>query len=66
MAAIAFSWFYVREDNQNPWHARVRDVLEQNGGSQFLESMYNDLTSGLPSRPSTAVIHSRGGAIEET
>lgn len=58
--------FYARGDNQDPWHARVREIVEQNGGSQLLESMYDDLTRGLGSRPSTAAIHSRRGAIEET
>jgi predicted kinase len=57
--------FYAREDNNDPWHARVGEIVEQNGGSQLLESMYDGLTSGLHARPSTAVIHSRRGAIED-
>lgn len=58
--------FYARGDNQDPWHSRVKEIVEQNGGSELLTSMYDQLTSGLHSRPSTAIIHSRRGAIEET
>lgn len=58
--------FYARGDNQDPWHSRDRDIVEQSGGPQLLESLYTNLTSGLSSRPSAAVIPSRRGAIEET
>jgi predicted kinase len=58
--------FYAREDNQDPWHAKVMAIVEQNGGSQLLESMYSGLTSGLRARRSASVIHSRRGEIEET
>ncbi|MGO4254167.1 AAA family ATPase [Paenarthrobacter sp. TAF1] len=58
--------FYARGDNHDPWHARVTAIVEQNGGSQLLESMYSSLTSGLRLRRSASVIHSRRGEIEET
>ncbi|MFJ6537864.1 AAA family ATPase [Paenarthrobacter sp. NPDC091711] len=58
--------FYARGDNHDPWHAKVTAIVEQNGGSTLLESMYDSLTSGLHARPSALVIHSRRGEIEET
>lgn len=51
---------------QDPWHGQVREIVEQGGGSQLLESMYDDLIGGLLTRPSASVIHSCKGAIEET
>lgn len=58
--------FYARGDNHDPWHGKVTAIVEQNGGSTLLKSMYDSLTSGLHARPSASVIHSRRGEIEET
>ncbi|XAS67536.1 AAA family ATPase [Micrococcaceae bacterium Sec5.7] len=49
-----------------PWHEQIKAIVEQGGGSQLLESMYDDLVRGLRKRPSASVIHSSSGAIEET
>ncbi|MET3904132.1 hypothetical protein [Paenarthrobacter sp. 4246] len=59
-------WFYSRNDSDDPWHASVTAIVEQGGGRRLLESMYQDLTSGLDDRPSATVIPSRRGHIEET
>lgn len=58
--------FYSRKDSQDPWHARVTAIVEQGGGSQLLESMYEHLAIGLDSRPMATTITSRRGHIEET
>lgn len=57
--------FYARGDNDDPWHANVTAIVEENGGPRLLESMYDSLTSRLRTLRSASVIHSRRGAIEE-
>lgn len=57
--------FYSRSGT-DPWHASVTSIVEQGGGPRLLESMYQDLTSGLDARPSATVIPSRRDHIEET
>lgn len=49
-----------------PWHGQIKAIVEQGGGTQLLESMYDGLASGLPTRPSAVRIHSTHGAPEET
>lgn len=49
-----------------PWHGQIKAIVEQGGGSQLLETLYDDLVRGLQERPSAAVILSTHGAIEET
>jgi predicted kinase len=49
-----------------PWHEQIKAIVEQGGGSQLLESLYDDLVRGLRQRPSASVIHSTHGAIEAT
>lgn len=58
--------FYSRTDSDDPWHASVTAIVEQGGGPRLLESMYQDLTSGLEARPTATVIPSRRDHIEET
>lgn len=58
--------FYSRKDSQDPWHAGVTAIVEQSGGPQLLESMYEDLTLGLDARPTATKIASRRGHIKET
>ncbi|MBT2532956.1 AAA family ATPase [Arthrobacter sp. ISL-48] len=49
-----------------PWHGQIKAIVEQGGGSQLLESMYDGLVGGLRKRQAATVIHSTHGAIEET
>lgn len=49
-----------------PWHGQVKAIVEQGGGSQLLESMYDALIGGLQKRPSATLIHSTHGAVDET
>jgi predicted kinase len=49
-----------------PWHGQIKAIVEQGGGSQLLESMYDGLVGGLRKRPSATLIHSTHGALEET
>lgn len=49
-----------------PWHGQIKAIVEQGGGSQLLEAMYDDLVRGLQMRPSASLIHSSRGAVEET
>ena len=49
-----------------PWHGQIKAIVEQGGGSQLLESLYDGLTGGLQKRPSATLIHSTHGAPEET
>lgn len=48
------------------WHRQIKAIVEQGGGSHLLETLYDDLVSGLQRRPSASIIHSIHGAIEET
>lgn len=49
-----------------PWHAQIKAIVEQGGGSQLLESKYDRMVGGLRRRPAATLIHSGPGAIEET
>lgn len=49
-----------------PWHGQIKAIVEQGGGSQLLESLYDDLVGGLRKRPAATLIHSTHGAPEET
>lgn len=49
-----------------PWHGQVKVIVEQGGGLQLLEAMYDGLVGGLQNRPAATVIRSTYGAIEET
>lgn len=49
-----------------PWHRQIKAIVEQGGGTQLLESMYDGLADGLRTRPSATLINSTHGAVEET
>lgn len=48
------------------WHGQIKAIVEQGGGSQLLETMYDGLVRGLQKRPAATLIHSTHGAIEDT
>ena len=51
-------------DEHTPWHAQITVLVERQGGSALLESMYENLASGLRTRPDAVLIHSTYGAAE--
>ena len=62
----AIERFSIRgEGSDLPWHADVRQVVEENGGIELLARMYDDLTAVMTERPHVRVVHTQHGLIDQ-
>jgi predicted kinase len=53
-------------DDPDPWHTRVRDVVDEMGGADYLRDMYDALADVLAARPAYAVVESAEGEVDAT
>ncbi|NUR06565.1 MAG: AAA family ATPase [Nocardioidaceae bacterium] len=53
-------------DDDDPWHAQVREFVAGLGGDDHLREMYDALQPVLATRPSYVVVESREGELDAT
>ena len=59
--------FFRRGDDEwDPWHEQVRQVVEEQGGATALAAMYDQLSEVLAARPGAEVLTSSEGDVEAT
>jgi predicted kinase len=54
------------EDDDDPWHRQVIDIVEREGGKSLLADMYDELTEVLRHRPSATILRSEADAVQST
>lgn len=64
--AAAISRFRRRgDDQQNPWHSQVREIVAASGGDVFLGEMYDRLSQVAASRPHAVAVLTRADEVDE-
>jgi predicted kinase len=54
------------EDDEDPWHQQVQEIVERPGGDSVLATLHDQLTDVVRARPAALVLPSESGHVEQT